>query len=174
MLDFLTKYFAVLSAVAVAAGSSFVVIFVFGYLAVFDWNLIWIIEYQDIAKFTLVGVAIGITVLPQLLNFASITHNMALAGPKFKRILTIIFLAIIILIAIEDVWTAYHHEDSAIEYHVYLQLTLFGTIGIGMLLVKIAPEWMTKTKFQQIQFIGAMLIFCPDRLTNLGLIRKGY
>jgi hypothetical protein len=67
VLDFITKYFVVLSAVAIAAGSSIVIIFIYGYFAIFDWNLIWIIEYPDIAKFTLIVIALGIAVFPAIL-----------------------------------------------------------------------------------------------------------
>jgi hypothetical protein len=38
------------SAVAVMVASLCAALFLFGYLAVFDWRLIWIVEYSDIFK----------------------------------------------------------------------------------------------------------------------------
>jgi hypothetical protein len=59
MLDFLTKHFAVLSAGLTGLAATLAMIFVFAYLSVFDWNLIWIIEYPDIIKFCLIGIGIA-------------------------------------------------------------------------------------------------------------------
>ncbi len=58
MLDFLTKNFAVISAATTGVAACMAMVFLFAYLSVFDWNLIWIVEYTDIIKFCLIGVAI--------------------------------------------------------------------------------------------------------------------
>jgi hypothetical protein len=58
MLDFLTKNFAVISAAITGLAACMAMAFLFAYLSVFDWNLIWIVEYTDIIKFCLIGAAI--------------------------------------------------------------------------------------------------------------------
>lgn len=57
-LGALSPHFAILSALAAVVGALCSTIFLYAYLSVFDWHLIWIIEYGDILKFGLVVVAI--------------------------------------------------------------------------------------------------------------------
>ena len=56
--EYLTKHFAVLSVMATVVGATLAVIFIAAYLRVFDWRLIWIIEYPDILKVALVTIAV--------------------------------------------------------------------------------------------------------------------
>src|SRR4249919_3028409 len=63
MLDFLNKYFAVFSAAILIVSAVVTMAFVFGYLSVFDWTAIWIIEYSDLAKFLLMSIALLAAVL---------------------------------------------------------------------------------------------------------------
>src|SRR4051812_36071906 len=57
MIEFTTKHFAVLSTVVTAAAVVAVTVFLTAYLAVFDWSLVWLVEYSDIAKFGLIALA---------------------------------------------------------------------------------------------------------------------
>jgi hypothetical protein len=55
-MEWLTKNFAVVSAVLVFAAATGAVFFMFGYLSTFDWTLIWLVEYTDLAQlFLIVG-----------------------------------------------------------------------------------------------------------------------
>jgi hypothetical protein len=54
-LEFVTKHFVVVSTFAVMTSSVCATVFLYSYLAVFDWRLVWIIEYSDIFKATLVA-----------------------------------------------------------------------------------------------------------------------
>ena len=54
----LSPHFAVVSALTIIIAVFCSTVFLYGYLSVFDWHLIWIIEYSDVLKFGLVVVAI--------------------------------------------------------------------------------------------------------------------
>jgi hypothetical protein len=56
-LGIVSQHFAVASALTVIVGIFCSTIFLYGYIRVFDWHLIWIIEYGDVLKFGLVVVA---------------------------------------------------------------------------------------------------------------------
>ena len=57
LLDFVSRHFAVVSAVLIAVGMVAAMLFVYAYLSVFDWRLIWFIEYPDLIKFGLIAIA---------------------------------------------------------------------------------------------------------------------
>jgi hypothetical protein len=58
VFDFATKHFAVLSVGIGVFGAAMAIIFIAAYLRVFDWRLIWIIEYSDVLKIGLIVVAL--------------------------------------------------------------------------------------------------------------------
>ncbi len=58
MLEQLTKHFLVLSAAAAGLSAFLVMIFLTSYLGIFDLSLVWIIEYQDVAKLALLSIAL--------------------------------------------------------------------------------------------------------------------
>jgi hypothetical protein len=55
---FVSEHFALLSSITLAISLLGTTLFLYGYLRVFDWRLIWIIEYPDVIKFGLVAFAI--------------------------------------------------------------------------------------------------------------------
>lgn len=172
MLDYVTKYFAVLSAGAIAGGSSLVVIFIYGYLGVFDWNLIWIIEYQDITKFTLIAIALGITVLPTLNAFTTVIYNLRLLDTRASWRYGMIAIIILIGFCVISISTAYHTQRSSLEYYYFLWLSIFLTIIMIAAMIRLWPDWITKTRFQQAQIVGGVLVFVFFLGKTLGLYVK--
>ncbi len=57
ILAVVTEHFLLFSALAIIGAVVFGTLFLGGYLGVFDWRLIWIIDYPDILKAGLVGTA---------------------------------------------------------------------------------------------------------------------
>jgi hypothetical protein len=57
--DFATKHFAVLSVAITVFGATMAIIFIAAYLRVFDWRIIWVIEYADVLKVGLIVVAVS-------------------------------------------------------------------------------------------------------------------
>jgi hypothetical protein len=58
VLDFLTKHFWVLSTAITSLLAAVTFLFISSYLSVFDYSLIFIIEYTDILKFTFILLSI--------------------------------------------------------------------------------------------------------------------
>lgn len=56
LVRFATENFAVLSSLLLILGIVCSTVFLYAYLSVFDWHLIWIIEYPDILKFGLIAI----------------------------------------------------------------------------------------------------------------------
>lgn len=79
LLAFATEHFLVLSAVLLVAAVAAGTFFLAGYLSVFDWRLIWVIEYADILKVGLVGLAAVAGLIGAL---APLLHHLYLWGKK--------------------------------------------------------------------------------------------
>lgn len=58
MFDFISKNFVVFSAALLLTGSTLTMLFLTVYLSVFDWTLVWLIEYSDLTKFFLLAAAL--------------------------------------------------------------------------------------------------------------------
>jgi hypothetical protein len=58
LLSFISGHFGVFSLLGLLLAVLCSTLFLYGYLSVFDWQLIWIIEYPDILKFGLVALAV--------------------------------------------------------------------------------------------------------------------
>jgi hypothetical protein len=58
IFQFLRDNFAVVSAIAVVGGIALATIFLSAYLSVFDWHLLWFVQYTDIITFGLIAVGV--------------------------------------------------------------------------------------------------------------------
>jgi hypothetical protein len=56
--ELIRNNFAVVSGLAVIVGIGFAILFLSSYLSVFDWHLLWFIQYPDIISFGLVAVGV--------------------------------------------------------------------------------------------------------------------
>ena len=61
-------------------------VFLYGYLTVFDWRLIWVIEYSDVLKFGLIIFAVFTGYLFLLHGYASDAYRAALSEDPKKRL----------------------------------------------------------------------------------------
>ena len=58
VLQFVRENFVVISGIAVIVGIGLSTMFLSAYLSVFDWHLLWFIQYTDILTFGLIGIGI--------------------------------------------------------------------------------------------------------------------
>ncbi len=58
LFEFASSHFLLISTLTIVVGVLCATVFLFAYLSVFDWRLIWVIEYTDILKVGLVAIAV--------------------------------------------------------------------------------------------------------------------
>jgi hypothetical protein len=58
VFQFVKENIVAISAIALVAGVVWATVFLYGYLKVFDWRLLWIVQYPDILGFALIAVAL--------------------------------------------------------------------------------------------------------------------
>ena len=127
---FLRENFTVISGLAVVGGIALATIFLSSYLAVFDWHLLWFVQYTDILTYGLIALGLvgGSFLLVQPLTQTALSFDalQEKSRRKWRIALPIIFLA---LLAIE-LYGAIKHGDG--YFHI-----LFGAIviGVGVVLI---------------------------------------
>src|SRR5262249_31772182 len=111
-------------------------LFLYGYLSVFDWQLIWIIEYTDILKFGLVVLAVASGIFFFVL---ALITNLITNLPSFEGktrlvyvgvIIALVFAAWAIPVVIE--W----RTEAAPRYEMYVSL------GTSTLLLVVQTLWI--------------------------------
>src|SRR5262245_1477384 len=96
LLSFITAHFAAFSLLGLVVVVLCCTLFLYGYLSVFDWQLIWIIEYPDILKFGLVALAV---IFGIILGLYGILMNL-IASTRYKGKARVLYVVVIIALAI--------------------------------------------------------------------------
>lgn len=124
---FLVKYveiasnnFAITSALATIMVAFITTLSLYSYLAVFDSSLIWLIEYQDIIKLCLVGVALMSGSFLVIYNFADGVSYHLKAGRKPELVfLGLIVFSLVLSFSI-NIYMDYNSSHPTKEYHIFL------------------------------------------------------
>lgn len=92
VIELVSEHFALASTILILTSAICATIFIYGYLRVFDWHLIWFVEYSDLLKAGLISIAFmsGIVYLLQT-NIAVFIEINRSSGPSL--IVYIVILA---------------------------------------------------------------------------------
>jgi hypothetical protein len=116
--------FVMVSAGAVIAGVGLASIFVASYLSVFDWHLLWFVQYTDIVTFGLVVVGIigGSILVVQSLT-QTVLGAVAMQGKSKRRSIIILVVISLLLLASQLYWPILHGEPY---FHIISGLMVMG------------------------------------------------
>lgn len=121
-LKYLFENFGTISAIMLAIGLGGAVTFLFSYLSVFDWRLMWLMDYTDILKvgLFLIGVCSGLlyaVLQPIVLNIEDLL--------KGKRVWAYIWLSGIGVAAISALVYTFLYHRPAISLFLDISLVVF-------------------------------------------------
>jgi hypothetical protein len=154
ILQWLKEYFIVVSAIAIVLGIALATVFLYGYLKVFDWRLIWIVQYPDILTFALIAVALvgsSGSVCASILQIAFYT-GFAKGVPLWGFIFALIGIgALVMVIAL----ISEHGVPSPHYYYIF-----YGTsaIGDGIVLAFIVGSWIYVRQWPSIVQFAWMMV----------------
>ncbi|WP_157234708.1 hypothetical protein [Methylosinus sp. LW4] len=121
VIEFISKNGGLITAAVTVMSAILAMSFLFSFLSIFDWNLIWFVEYQDIVKFSLIAFALmsgSIYTFFQILN-----HIYNYTEEKFsqKRWLPLaIYGGIFFIKFLIDMWNDFYGPNVAeTEYHIF-------------------------------------------------------
>jgi len=125
------QVFSPISAALLGLSIVITIAFVFAYLAVFDWTLIWVIEYSDVAKFWLMGVALLAAFLT-VVNSVGSNVYLWLQNPKSTqhRIVVVVTIGVWLVGLIFELVTDYIYGTGHIRYHFLFFTSIMFVIGL--------------------------------------------
>jgi hypothetical protein len=152
LLSFISGHFAVFSLLGLVAIVLCSTLFLYGYLAVFDWQLIWIIEYPDILKFGLVALAVISSII--LAVSAFIANLIVTSRSKVGRAMFVVIIALGIALLVTLVALKWPTEAEP-RYEMY------GSFGVsaGFLIAVSLGIWGVVERTIGAERIGFVVLF---------------
>jgi hypothetical protein len=165
--DFISKHFAVLSVAAAVIGAAMAMIFIAAYLRVFDWRIIWIVEYSDVLK-------IGLIVVALLSGFSFFIWSSASQAIDFAkqsgrtRIVSVSFgVAILCLSLGIYLYEDYRSPEPHYALHIWVHLAVLAIIGLVTILLSAVRN------FQQFDASRAALVVLLV-VTNVSIVGTAF
>jgi hypothetical protein len=130
VLQGVRENFAVISGVIVVLGIGLATVFVSAYLTVFDWHLIWFVQYTDILTFGLIGVGVlgGSTILIQSFAQSVLQFKVWDDQRKWKGIL--IFLGFWAFFYILQMFLEHLRPEPHYQYITSAWLSIIAAISL--------------------------------------------
>jgi hypothetical protein len=142
-MDFITKHFAVLSVAVAIIGATLAIIFIAAYLRIFDWRIIWIIEYSDVLK-------IGLLVVAVLSGFSFYIWSSAKDAISLTTqhegswIWVHLFGFILWCLSLGSfLWTDYHSPEPHYGLHLWLHMSILAVIALGVVAINLSAIFRT-------------------------------
>jgi hypothetical protein len=121
----ISEYFVALSGAAVALGILLATTFLTSYLSVFDWHLLWFVQYTDILTFGLVALGIISGSLVLLHAWSQIMIGWFGLNLRSKRNWALAVLLPIAAIVAFDIWSSVRQGQG--YFHI-----IWGPLTLGM------------------------------------------
>jgi hypothetical protein len=162
--DFATKHFAVLSVAITVFGATMAIIFIAAYLRVFDWRIIWIIEYADVLKVGLIVVAVFSGFSYYI--WSSTRHAIDLATQRGRSWLwPWLFGLLAWCISLGAfLYAGYHSTEPHYELYLFLHLAILALIALFVLPMNMAKDFPNFTPHQ----VAWLLFVLVGNVSTLG------
>ena len=162
--DFATKHFAVLSVAITVSGATMAIIFIAAYLRVFDWRIIWIIEYADVLKVGLIVVAFSSGFSTYI--WSSVGHAIDLATQRERSWGWIwLFGLLAWLISLGGfLYADYRSAEPHYELHLWMHFALLALIGLFWLPMRMAIDFPNFTAKQ----VALLIFVLVSNVSSLG------
>jgi len=139
--------------VALVLGVLSSTIVLYGYLSVFDWHLIWIIDYPDILKF---GLVVLVMITSFLFTLQGFIENVLLVRSQ-TGISKKITIAILILLPVIWLLSAIYQQWGSPEpgwYKIFIYSTAFVFFAIWMVDIS---SWIHENRLPTFRELGSRL-----------------
>jgi hypothetical protein len=138
-IEFINKNFLTLSAVATAFGVAASIIFITGYLVVFDRNLIWVIEYQDVFKFALIASSL---IAASLFFVGGMSDYIKIIQSKDKSKYIVISFIVLSIVIMSSILAYNRYIENDIYRMLYELVVMFLFLSILMLIFMLVDYWV--------------------------------
>lgn len=154
ILAALKDNFVLVSAAAVLVGIALSATFLASYLSVFDWHLIWFVQYPDIITFGLLAVGIVSGSVTFIQGLAQTVLNGKTAKQRRSGLIAVGLLAVFGITL--NVWGAVHSGQA--YFHIITGFLAFGTPLVVIYIIASHVEGRTQPTGIQWLFILLLII----------------
>ncbi|WP_441230073.1 hypothetical protein AB7828_10150 [Tardiphaga sp. 215_C5_N2_1] len=151
MLDSLTRYFVAISALTVGLSSAVAMIMLSAYLSIFDWTLIWIIEYSDLAKLALVGTALASGIYITAFQYIQSIYDAYTDKTKFRYFIFGFMILIWGLTTGRELYLDYASNGPLYSYHLAKTLSW----GLFLFIAFVGPSHLADWTQRKWSVIGS-------------------
>jgi signal transduction histidine kinase len=129
VLQLVKDNFVIISGAAVVTGVALAITFLTAYLLVFDWHLLWFVQYTDILTFGLLALGVVAGVLGIFINFLNIWMTWTSVSVQSRRLFLKIAGSLAVAALALEIWSAWHRGEEIT--HVILKVfAIDGIINI--------------------------------------------
>ncbi|WP_395449059.1 hypothetical protein ACHMW7_03890 [Aminobacter sp. UC22_36] len=132
---FANEHMALFTVMIAGMGLVSSLLFITGYLMVFDWRLIWVIEYQDLIKIGLIAIVFVLSLLISINAYLAIGYDAAFGNGTRSKIATIVVASMLILTFGGKFYGDWTSKSPQWVYHFIQLLT---AVTFFMLAVRVA------------------------------------
>jgi hypothetical protein len=142
-LDFLTKHFFVLSLALALVASAISMLFLAAYLSVFDWTMVWLVEYADLTKFFLLGTALILTVVVLASSFIYTVTGLAAFQGRQRKIYGWIVFGLICLFLVPPIYLDIRKGIYFPSFHLSVAASAFLALPFLRRFARPLSSWWT-------------------------------
>lgn len=157
----LKENFAIFSAAAVVVGVALATVFLATYLQVFDWRLLWFVQYTDILTFALVALGLISGTLGILINVVNIGMTWNAVSAQTRKLALKIVAALLIALFIFGVWSSSHSGEE--YFHIIWGAVALATglaaVGLVIRAIQLLNSGEAVVNFKQFIWGLSVLIF---------------
>lgn len=118
--------FAIVSGVAIAFGVALSTLFLFSYLSVFDWHLIWFVQYVDVISFGLVALGISGSSILVLNPYFYMWINAKSFEPRSRKRWIVAIGVFVVALLGWQIWTAVRNNEG--YFHIITRVVVAGAV----------------------------------------------
>jgi hypothetical protein len=140
-MEFITKHFAVVSVVVAVFGMATAIIFIAAYMRVFDWRIIWIIEYGDVVKIGLIAIALFSGFAYYIWSGARDAIDLATQTER-SWIWVYLFGIFLWCLSLGSMLYMDHHStEPHYAMHIWLHLAILAVIGLWLVPMNVTRDF---------------------------------
>lgn len=162
VLSFIKENFVILSAAAVLLGVTLSTMFLAAYLSVFDWHLLWFVQYSDIITFGLLAVGIVTGSLTFIWSAAHTVYGLFGMKGRARWKHGIFLFALVACIMGLEIWGSIKAGQG--YFHILMGVTV---LGLSIVLIMQIMGYITTAILPNLS--QAFFLFLSLSFTTIGL-----
>jgi hypothetical protein len=172
-MDYITKNFLVISSIVTILAPSITIILLYSYLSVFNSSLIWVIEYSDVIKLSLLCIVIIASLTGVLLSCGILVYSGWFLDSKLARNSLIGVSAFIVIFAVVALVDIPNFEK--LNFGKLIIPSLLSVVSVIIILhgiIILLKDWPNIIPLRWVAFLTLFIISSPMWGTTYGLLVK--